>query len=243
MGEPAALYEKQAAIGWITLDRPEVLNAINLEMRDLLWDIFQAVRDDPEVRLAIILGSGDRAFSAGADISEFGTAPSYLAARQARHNRDLWALMLALEKPLIAALHGYAYGAGCELSLCCDLRIAADDTRFALPEVKLGYIPSAGGTQLLPRTVGQGEALRMILSGEAIGATEALRIGLVHAVVSRDRLRAAALSAAETLLGLPDHALRYAQRAVAAALETSLPAGLEIEAGLALEALAAGRHG
>src|SRR5437868_6936754 len=104
-------------------------------MRDELWSALLAVRDDPEVRVAVIRGAGDRAFSAGADITEFGTAPSFVEARRARHDRDVWGLMLSITKPLVASIHGFAYGAGCEMSLCCDIRISADDAMFALPEV------------------------------------------------------------------------------------------------------------
>jgi enoyl-CoA hydratase/carnithine racemase len=237
MPEPVVLYEKQDGIGWVTLNRPEVLNAINLEMRDLLWEILQAIRDDPDARVAVILGAGDRAFSAGADVTEFGTAPSYLSAREARRNRDLWGLMLAMDKPLIAALHGYAYGAGCEMSLCCDFRVAADDTRLALPEVRLGYIPSAGGTQLLPRTIGLTPALQLILTGEEIAASEALQRGLVHTIVTPARLLDAAGATARELIRLPQQALRRAKQALRASSETALPAGLQIEASLALVGL------
>src|SRR5712692_388669 len=104
MAEPAVLYEKRDGVGWVTLNRPLVLNALNLEMRDQLWEIFLAVRDDPEVGVAVIQGAGNRAFSAGADVTEFGSAPSYMAARAARRERDLWALLLDLEQPLIAAI-------------------------------------------------------------------------------------------------------------------------------------------
>jgi len=124
VSESPVLYEKaDGGLAWITLNRPQALNAINMEMRDLLWETMQAVRDDPDVRVAVFRGAGERAFSVGADITEFGTAPSYIESRRARHERDLWRLMLTLEKPLIAAIHGYALGAGIELPMCCDIRI------------------------------------------------------------------------------------------------------------------------
>ena len=135
----------------ITLDRVEALNAINLEMRDLLWEFVRAAVLDPDVRALVFSGAGPRAFSAGADISEFGTAGSLDAAREARRQRDLWGLLEDLPLPTVAALHGFCFGAGIELPLYCDLRLAAPDTRIALPEVTLGYIPSAGGTQLAMR--------------------------------------------------------------------------------------------
>jgi enoyl-CoA hydratase/carnithine racemase len=243
VSEPAVLYEKNNAVAWITLNRPATLNAVNLAMRDELWEALQAIRDDPDVRLAIIKGAGDRAFSAGADITEFGSAPNYFAARQARRDRDLWGIMLALNKPLIAATHGYAFGAGCEMALACDLRIAAEGSSFAMPEVSLGYIPSAGGTQLLPRTIRQTAAARMILSGEAIDAATALRLGLVHRVVPFTQLLDAATSLGETLLHAPDHSLRLAKQALRASRELTMISGLDVEAKLAVLAVHLNRHG
>jgi enoyl-CoA hydratase/carnithine racemase len=174
----------------ITLNRPERLNAINMEMRDLLWTYLLACRDNPDVRLILFLGEG-AAFSAGADISEFGTAPSVMAARRARHERDVWGELIGHRCITVAAMHGYCYGAGLELPLCCDYRLAAAGTRFALPEVTLGYIPSAGGTQTLPRVAPPGVAAHMILSGEPIGTDDALRWGLVDRVVDDAALGAA----------------------------------------------------
>src|SRR5512141_123801 len=182
--EPVLLFDKPAdGIARLTLNRPDVLNAMNMAVRDELWSALLAVRDDPDVRVALFRGAGERAFSSGADVSEFGTAPSYVESRRARADRDVWGLMLSITKPLVAAIHGYAYGAGCELSLLCDIRIAADNARFALPEVTLGYIPSAGGTQTLPRAVPAGVAREMVLSGEPIDARRALAVGLVNRVV------------------------------------------------------------
>ena len=230
------LFEKTAGgVAWLTLNRPEVLNAVNMAMRDELWSALEAVRDDPEVRVAVLRGAGERAFSAGADISEFGSAPSFVEARRARHDRDVWGLMLSITKPLVAAIHGYAYGPGCEMSLCCDLRIASDDASFALPEVTLGYIPSAGGTQLLPRTVHPAVAREMILDGEPIDAARALAIGLVTHVVPRARLATEADRIATTLAGRPARALAAAKDAMRRG------AGLPLEQALAQEALVAAR--
>lgn len=188
-------------VGTLTLNRPSRLNAINLEMRDLLWTYLLACREMPELRCLVFRGNG-RCFSAGADISEFGTAPSIMDARRARHDRDLWGLLLALPVPTIARVHGYCYGAGLELPLCCDVRIAAADARFALPEVTLAYIPSAGGTQTLPRIVPPAVAAHMILSGEPIGPEDALRWGLVHRVVPPEELdRAVEEAVADVLAG------------------------------------------
>jgi enoyl-CoA hydratase/3-hydroxypropionyl-coenzyme A dehydratase len=226
-------YEKDdGGVARLTLNRPKVLNAVNLQMRDELWSAFEAFRDDPDARVLIVRGAG-RAFSAGADISEFGTAPSYVEARRARRERDLWGLLLHLPKPIIAAVHGYALGAGCEMSLLCDLRVASDDAHFGLPEVSLGYIPSAGGTQTLPRTIPPGVALGMILSGDPIDAAEAFRLGLVHRVVPRDQLDAQAEAWARTLAERPPLALSYAKEAVLRGLDLSLADGLALEARLA----------
>jgi enoyl-CoA hydratase len=227
------VFEKAGGIAWLTLNRPDVLNAVNNRMRDELWTVMEAVRDDPDVKVLVIKGAGERGFSSGADVGEFGTAPSYVEARRARRERDLWQLMLDIDKPLIAAVHGYTLGAGCEMSLCCDLRVAAADTRLGLPEVKLGYMPSAGGTQLLPRTIGTGAAMEMILTGNDIDAAEALRLGLVHKVVPRDRLYAEAEAWARTLAARPSTVLRLAKQAVVRGLELSLEEGLALEQRLA----------
>lgn len=238
-GDPV-LYEKAAnGIAWVTLNRPEVLNAINMRMRDLLWEIMHAVRDDPDVRAVIFKGAGSRAFSAGADISEFGTAPSFVEARRARRERDLWGFMLSLDKPLIAAVHGFALGAGIELPMCCDIRIASEDAQIGLPEVSLGYIPSAGGTQTLPRHVPPGIAMQMVLTGDPIDAQTAHRYGLVQRIVPRERLYAEAESLARRVTSRPPLAVSLARRAVMEGAELPLAHGLALESLLAAQALAA----
>ncbi|MDO8615605.1 MAG: enoyl-CoA hydratase/isomerase family protein [Dehalococcoidia bacterium] len=239
MNDDPILYEKtDGGVAWVTLNRPQVLNAINMRMRDALWETMLAVRDDPDVRAVIFRGAGERAFSAGADISEFGTAPSYAEARRARRQRDLWGLMLSLDKVLIAAVHGYALGAGVELPLCCDIRIASEDARLGLPEVSLGYIPSAGGTQTLPRHAPRGIALQMILTGDPIDARTAHRYGLVQRVVPRERLYPEAEALARKVARHPALATRLAKRAVVEGIELPLAHGLALEARLAALALA-----
>lgn len=233
------LYEKTGGgVAWITLNRPQVLNAINMQMRDELWDLLHAVRDDPDVRVVIFKGAGEKAFSAGADISEFGTAPSYVEARRARRERDLWWFMMTLEKPLIAAVHGYALGAGIELPMACDIRIASEDARIGLPEVSLGYIPSAGGTQTLPRHVPPGLAMQMILTGDPIDAATAYRYGLIQRLVSRERLYDEADAIARQIASLPPHVAALAKRAVYEGAELSLSQGIALESTLAERALA-----
>jgi enoyl-CoA hydratase/carnithine racemase len=232
-GFQTIIYEKEGGLAWVTLNRPDVLNAINLQMRDELWEVVHAALYDPEVGAVIFRGAGERAFCAGADISEFGTAPSYVEARRARQQRDLWGVLEEYPKPLLAAIHGYALGAGIELPLFCDIRIASEDARLGLPEVNLGYIPSAGGTQTMPRTVPRGVALHMILTGDPIDAWEALRWGLVHRVVPRAQLYAEAEALARRLLERPPQALGLAKRALRRGLDLPLEEALRQDGRLA----------
>jgi enoyl-CoA hydratase/carnithine racemase len=233
LAEPFVLYDREGDIAWLTLNRPERLNAVHLAMRDDLWTALGLLRLDPTVRVAVLRGAGDRAFSAGADITEFGSAPSFVSAREARLARDLWGTMASLEVPLIAAIRGFAYGAGLEMSLYCDLRIAASDARFALPEVTLGYIPSAGGTQTTPRHLALSDALRMAVSGGAVDAAEAYEMGLVHSVVPAEELESTARSWAQRIAGFPPEAVRAMKRAVREGLDLPLEQGLALERRLA----------
>lgn len=231
---PFVLADRQGDVVWLTLNRPSRLNAVHLAMRDELWLHLCLLRDDPTVRVAVLQGAGDRAFSAGADITEFGTAPSYVEAREARTDRDLWGLMSSLRLPLVAAIHGYAYGAGLEMSLYCDIRIAAEDARFAVPEVTLGYIPSAGGSQTLARHVPPAVALRMATTGEPITAYEAYDLGMVHEVVPREDLPSAARRWAALLASRSPGAIRATKRAIIEGLDLPLEQGLALERRLAV---------
>jgi enoyl-CoA hydratase/carnithine racemase len=235
MPEPLILYDKpEPGIAWISLNRPEALNAINLEMRDALWTYLEAVSLDPDVRVLCIRGLGERAFSAGADIGEFGTASSYIEARRARHDRDLWALLEDLPVVTIAALHGFCFGAGIELPLYCDLRIAAADTELALPEVTLGYIPSAGGTQMMPRIVPPGVAAGLVLSGDRIDATQALEWGLVSRVVPSAELEATVTALARSIATGERSGLAAAKQALRRGLDLPLEAAIHRDATTAL---------
>jgi enoyl-CoA hydratase/carnithine racemase len=191
-----------------------------------------AIEADEDVRVVVFRGGGDRAFSAGADISEFGTAPSFTEARRARLERDLWGRIAHLDKVTIAAIHGYALGAGCELSLLCDFRIAASDARMGLPETHLGYVPTAGGSQTLPRTVGRGRALDMLMSAEHVDATRALEYGLVQHVVAREDLEATVEALVQRLLAVPKDVLRAAKRALVDGGDLPLGAAIYLEARL-----------
>ena len=231
------IYEKEGPLAWVTLNRPERLNALNVQMRDDLYEVVGALRDDPGVSVAIFKGAGDRAFCAGADLTEFGTAPSPVVARQVRWERDLWGLLLGLSKPLIAAVHGHCLGSGLELSLTCDLRVASEDARFGLPEVGLGIIPAAGGSQTLPRVTGRPHALHLMLTGETIDAQEAHRLGLVTRVVPKERLHAEAEALARAIAGKDQVVVRAAKEAVTRGLDLSLAQGLALEAHYVAETL------
>jgi enoyl-CoA hydratase len=201
-------------------------------MRDELYQVLGAIRDDPEVRVAIFRGAGERAFCAGADLTEFLTAPSPVIARQVRWERDVWGLFLSITKPLIAALHGYVLGDGLEMALCCDLRLASEDAQFGLPEPGLGIIPAAGGSQTLPRTIGRARTLEMLLTGHRFRAEEAHRLKLINRVVPRKELWPAAERLANRIKTYSPVAVSYAKQAITRGLDLSLEQGLELEARL-----------
>ena len=234
------IYRKVGAVAYISLNRPRVLNAYNMEMRDEVFQVLQAVKDDPEVESAIIKGEG-RAFCAGADLTEFGTAPSLVVARSVRWERDVWGAFLSISKPLIAAVHGYCLGSGLEIAMLCDLRIASGDAVFGMPEVGLGMIPAAGGTQTLPRHLGVSTALELLLTGRQMSAAEALEMGLISAVVGREALDTHTEAVALRLLSVDQSALRAAKEAVLGGADMPLPEALELEGRLALRTMGRGR--
>jgi enoyl-CoA hydratase/carnithine racemase len=232
-GFEVLIYEKEDGIARITLNRPQALNAYSIRMRDELYEVLGAVRDDPEVMAVILKGAGEKAFCAGADLTEFLTAPSPVIARRARFERDVWGLFLSLEQPVIAAMHGYVLGSGIEMALCCDIRLASEDARFGLPEPGLGIIPAAGGSQTLPRTVGGAAALDMLISGRWITAAEARRLKLVNRVLPRESLFTEAEKLAGRIAAYPAPAVRGAKQAVVRGLDMSLEQGLALETRLA----------
>ncbi len=232
-GFETLIYEKRDGIAHITLNRPKSLNVYNIQMRDDLYEVLMAIRDDNEVKIGIFRGAGEKAFCAGADLSEFLTAPPPVMARQVRFQRDIWGLFLSIPQPLIAALHGYVLGSGIEIALCCDIRIASEDVRFGLPEVGLGIIPAAGGTQTLPRLIGRGKALEILLTNQWVDAEEAYRIGLVNHVVPREKLLQDAEEMARKIASYDPVAVRYAKQAVVKGLDLTLAQGLDLEKRLA----------
>jgi enoyl-CoA hydratase/carnithine racemase len=237
-GFDTLLFSKADGVAHISLNRPQVLNAYNIQMRDDFYQALSAVRDDPEVRAVIISGQG-RAFCAGADLTEFGTAPSLTTARRVRWERDVWGQLYHLDQPVITAVHGHCIGSGLEIALLSDLRIAAAGTVFAMPEVRLGLIPAAGGTQTLPRNSGPSAALDLLLNGRSFDATEALRLRLITRVVSPGQLLEAAWQAARQLAALNPHKVAAAKISCREGADLHLKAALELESRLAVVGLKA----
>jgi len=213
----------------LTLDRPDVLNAMNNAMRGQLLEIFTRLRTDDTAKVVVITGAGERAFCAGADIREFLEPPTLTHFREARKRLDFRAEMERCSQPIIAAIRGFALGGGLELALACDIRIAAEDAQLGLTEINLAIIPGGGGTQRLPRLVGRGKALEMILTGMRVPAAEALRIGLVERVVPVSELMTAAQGLARQIADKAPIALRYAKEAVVGGLGLPLADGVRLE--------------
>ena len=204
------------------------LNIYDLDMRDGLIEAITAVRDVPDVRCVVLAAEG-RHFSAGADLSEFGTAESIFDARRIRWDRDPWLPLLNLPVPTLCALHGYALGSGLEMSLLCDLRIASEDSVMGLPETKLGMLPAAGGTQSLTAAIGPVAALPLVLSGRNIDAAEALRLGIVCEVVPTDDLDSRTAELAGQLARIDQPVARALRRCLRAANDLPLADGLAVE--------------
>ena len=226
-------YEKRDGIAVATLSRPEVVNAFNVRMRDELSETLSAARDDDEVRGLLIVGDGERGFCAGADLTEFGSAPSQAVARYVRWARDVWSALAELPKPTMAAVHGYCFGSGVEIAALCDLRIASQDAVFALPEASLGLIPAAGGTQSLPRIVGLPRAMELALTGRRMSSSEAVRAGFVDWLVPREQLHIVGEARLRDVASAPAEALALAKRAVNEGAEMTLADGLRLERRLA----------
>ena len=229
MKDETIMYHSINGVAHITLNRPDQINAFNIEMRDALFQTLELFRDDRESKVAIISGAGERGFCAGADLTEFGTAPSQVIARAVRWERDLWGLFLAIQKPLIAKLHGYVIGSGIEIAALCDIRIAADNSIFRMPEVALGMIPAAGGTQTLRNLVGLDRAMEMIMTNRVVKAKEAIKVCLVDRVVSEEILDRSVEVIAGGLTKIDPQLLASIKSSVIRGLDLGLERGIQHE--------------
>ena len=239
MDSPAAamqlqnvLYEKKGPIAYVTINRPRVLNSLNKLTIVELKEAFEDARDDSTLGGVILTGAGDKAFAAGADISELASKTAVEAEEDTRFGQGVTSLIENLGKPVAAAVNGFALGGGCELAMACTFRIASESAKFGQPEVKLGLMPGYGGTQRLPRLVGKGRALQIVLSGEIIGAQEAYRIGLVNEVVPSENVIARTEEILIRIIANAPLGVKFSIEAVNRGAETSLAEGLALEASL-----------
>jgi enoyl-CoA hydratase len=224
------LCEKKNGVAYITLNRPKVLNALNTPTWTDLKTAFEDAKADAAVHGVILTGAGDKAFIAGADINELAHVDAYNAQESSRFGQDVLNLIENLGKPVIAAINGFALGGGCETAMACTIRIAAEHAKFGQPEVKLGLLPGGGGTQRLPRLVGKGRALQLILTGETISAQEAYRIGLVNEVVPAANLIARAEAILKQISANAPIAIKFSLQAANKGMDTSQIEGFALEA-------------
>jgi enoyl-CoA hydratase len=226
------LLERDGAVAILTFNRPKVLNALNGALLAELQTALDALKADDAVRVLILTGAGEKSFVAGADINELAVLTPAQGKEHARHGQHVFDLIETLGKPVIAALNGFALGGGCELAMACTLRIAAETARLGQPEINLGIIPGYAGSQRLPRLVGKGRALEILLTGEMVSAARAYEIGLVNAVVPAAELMTKARAMAETLAGKAPIATRYIIEAVNQGLDMPLAQGQFLETSL-----------
>ena len=221
--------EKRNKIAYVTIDRPKVLNALNMATMQELHQVFTELKDDKEIRVVILTGGGEKAFVAGADINELAKNDAVQAKAYTHRGQAVLDLMENLGKPVIACINGFALGGGCEIAMACTMRLASENAKLGQPEVKLGIIPGYGGTQRLPRLVGTGLAMQMVLTGEMISAQEAHRIGLVNEIVPADRLIPRAEEIAGKIIGMAPLAIQYCMEAVNQGMNMTLQEGLFLE--------------
>src|SRR3984957_17547960 len=226
------LYEKKGPIAYVTVNRPKVLNALSRTTIADLKAALEDARDDSSIAGVILTGAGEKSFIAGADISEMVSDSAVQSEEKTRFGQGVLNLIENLGKPVIAAVNGFAFGGGCETAMACTIRLAAEGAKFGQPEVKLGIIPGYGGTQRLPRLVGKGLALQLILTGNTIGAQEAYRIGLVNEVVPQAELIGRAEAILTQISVNAPLAVKFALEAVNKGMETSQAEGLLIESSL-----------
>lgn len=223
------IYEKKDNIGILTINRPDKLNAISNELTSELRSLLGELEKDEKLRVLIVTGAGNKAFVAGADIKELVDRDAKIGRRVSRERQEVFSRVENLPVPVIAAVNGYALGGGLELALACNIRICSEKAQFGAPEVKLGIIPGDGGTQRLPRLIGLGRAMEMILTGNFIDAQEAHRIGLVNSVFSQDDLMDKAMELAQKIASRPPMAIRYAKEAVNRSQEGDGASGFSLE--------------
>jgi enoyl-CoA hydratase len=219
------------AVALLTIDQAEKHNALSEPMRQELASAMQDADEDPAIRAIVLTGAGERAFAAGGDIGELAQR-TLEEQRRVMANGSVFGAVRRVRKPVVAAINGFCLGGGLELALACDIRIAATHARFGQPEVSIGLVPGGGGTQMLPRIVGLGEALRLVITGEVIDAAEALRIGLVHEVVAERDVRARALAVATLIATKAPLAVAAAKEATRAALDLPFEEGRQLEVAL-----------
>jgi enoyl-CoA hydratase len=226
------LLEKKNSIAYLTVNRPKVLNALNMATMEELRAAFADIKNDSAIRVAILTGSGEKAFIAGADISELAKHDAVSGKEYTHRGQSVLDLIENLGKPVIACINGFALGGGCEIAMACTMRLASSNAKLGQPEVKLGIIPGYGGTQRLPRLVGRGVAMQLVLTGEMISAEEAHRIGLVNEVTAPGELVARAEAIAQKIIANAPLAIQYAMEAVNHGLDLPLAEGLYLEAAL-----------
>jgi enoyl-CoA hydratase len=226
------LFEKKGAIAYLTVNRPKVLNALNMATMEELRKVFHSIKQDDEVRVVIMTGAGEKAFIAGADIGELAKNDAVQGKEYTHRGQSVLNLIENLGKPVIACINGFALGGGCEIAMACTMRLASENAKLGQPEAKLGIIPGYGGTQRLPRLVGKGIAMQLVLSGEMITAQEAHRIGLVNEVVAAAELIPRAEAIAQKIIANAPLAVQYAMEAVNKGMEMTLAEGLYLEATL-----------
>ncbi len=224
------VVEKKNAVAYVTVNRPKVLNALNMATMEELRAAFHEIKNDSNIRVAIMTGSGEKAFIAGADIGELAKHNATSAKEYTHRGQSVLNLIENLGKPVIACINGFALGGGCEIAMACTMRLASDNARLGQPEVKLGIIPGYGGTQRLPRLVGKGIAMQLLLAGEMISAQEAHRIGLVNEVTAPGELLPRAEAIAQKIIANGPLAVQYTMEAVNKGMEMSLSEGLYLEA-------------
>src|ERR1700746_2070753 len=226
------LFEKKNAIAYVTVNRPDKLNALNMATMEELRAAFHEIKNDKSVRVVILSGAGEKAFIAGADIGELSKHDAVSAKEYTHRGQSVLNLIENLGKPVIACINGFALGGGCEIAMACAIRLASESAKLGQPEVKLGIIPGYGGSQRLPRLVGKGIAMQLLLTGEMISAQEALRIGLVNEVTAPADLIPRAEAIAQKIIANAPLAIQYAMEAVNHGLDLTLAEGLYLEATL-----------